>query len=127
MRFMVDEARHPPRIFPMCSHAPARRPRRIYAGFVTRTFSNEADARRYTLREGDELLATLDYSSNGHAVSLTRAFTSPQHRGKGLASEIVQYAVDDLETSSDLRIVPMCWYVGEWFDKHPERSGLLTR
>jgi predicted GNAT family acetyltransferase len=94
---------------------------------VTKTFANEPDARRYVLREGDELLATLDYTSNGHAVSLTRAYTSPSHRGKGLAGEIVEYAVDDLERSSDLRIVPMCWYVGEWFDKHPERSGLLER
>ncbi|MCU1542397.1 MAG: N-acetyltransferase [Microbacteriaceae bacterium] len=111
----------------MHSHAPARRRSRIYAWTVTRSFNNEPDARRYTLRDGDELLATLDYSSNGHAVSLTRAFTAPQHRGKGLAAEIVEFAVDDLETSSDLRIVPMCWYVGEWFDKHPERSGLLTR
>jgi predicted GNAT family acetyltransferase len=94
---------------------------------VTKTYANETDASRYTLRDGDELLATLDYSSNGHAVSLTRAFTSPSHRGKGLAADIVEFAVDDLEKSSDLRIVPMCWYVGEWFDKHPDRSGLLER
>jgi predicted GNAT family acetyltransferase len=94
---------------------------------VTRTFAHEPDARRYVLRDGQELLATLDYSTNGHAVSLTRAYTSPAHRGKGLAGEVVGYAVDDLERSTDLRLVPMCWYVGEWFDKHPERSGLLSR
>jgi predicted GNAT family acetyltransferase len=94
---------------------------------VTRTCAHEPDARRYVLRDGDELLATLDYTSNGHAVSLTRAYTSPAHRGKGLAADIVRFAVDDLESSTDLRIVPMCWYVGEWFDKHPERAGLLTR
>jgi len=90
-------------------------------------FSNEPDASRYVLRDGDDLLATVDYSSNGHAISLNRAFTSPAHRGQGLAARIVEFAVDDVEKTSDLPILPMCWYVGEWFDKHPERSGLLTR
>ncbi|WP_411700863.1 GNAT family N-acetyltransferase [Conyzicola sp.] len=94
---------------------------------MTRTFANETDANRYALRDGDELLAVLDYSSNGHAISLTRAFTSPAHRGRGLAAEVVEYAVNDIEKTSTLRIVPMCWYVGEWFDTHPERSALLTR
>jgi predicted GNAT family acetyltransferase len=94
---------------------------------VTKIFENQTDAKRYALREGDELLAVLDYSSNGQAISLTRAFTSPAHRGRGLAAEIVEYAVGDIEASSDLRIIPMCWYVGEWFDKHPERAALLTR
>ena len=94
---------------------------------MTKTFANEPDANRYALRDGDELLAVLDYASNGRAISLTRAFTSPQHRGRGLAADIVEFAVDDIEASSDLRVIPMCWYVGEWFDKHPDRAGLLTR
>ena len=94
---------------------------------MTKTFTNETDAKRYTLHDGDELLAVLDYASNGQAISLTRAFTSPAHRGQGLAAEIVEYAVDDIEKTSELRVIPMCWYVGEWFDKHPERSGLLSR
>jgi predicted GNAT family acetyltransferase len=94
---------------------------------VTKTFENQTDAKRYALLDGGELLAVLDYTSNGRAISLTRAFTSPAHRGQGLAAEIVEYAVDDIEKSSTLPIVPMCWYVGEWFDKHPERAGLLSR
>ena len=94
---------------------------------MTKTFANETDANRYVLRDGDELLAVLDYASNGQAISLTRAFTSPAHRGRGLAAEIVEHAVDDIEQASELRVIPMCWYVGEWFDKHPERASLLTR
>ena len=94
---------------------------------MAKQFSNEPDAGRYALRDRGELLATVDYTSNGSAISFTRAFTSPDHRGQGLAAEIVAYAVDDVEKKSTLRIVPMCWYVGEWFDKHPERAGLLTR
>jgi predicted GNAT family acetyltransferase len=98
-----------------------------YSCRVTKHFTKEPDQGRYVLRDGDELLAALDYSTNGHSVSLTRAFTAPAHRGRGLAAEIVEHAVDDLERTSDLSIIPMCWYVGEWFEKHPDRAGLLSR
>ncbi|CAM5477759.1 GNAT family N-acetyltransferase [Leifsonia shinshuensis] len=90
-------------------------------------FSNETDAGRYAMRIDGELVGVLDYSVLGESISLTRAFTVPAHRGKGYAADLVAYAVDDIEGSSDRRIVPMCWYVAEWFDAHPERAGLLQR
>jgi predicted GNAT family acetyltransferase len=94
---------------------------------VSNEFSHEPDARRYVLRDGKELVAILDYAINGSSISFTRTFTSPAKRGKGLAGEVVEYAVNEVESSTDYRIVPMCWYVDEWFQKHPERAGLLTR
>jgi hypothetical protein len=56
-----------------------------------------------------------------------RSFTSPPFRGRGLAGELVAFAVDDIEASSERSIVPMCWYVGQWFDQHPAKAHLLTR
>ena len=50
-------------------------------------------------------------------------FTNPPYRGSGLAGELVAFAVDDVEATSDRRIVPSCWYVGEWFDRHPDRAA----
>jgi hypothetical protein len=35
--------------------------------------------------------------------------------------------MDDVERHSSRRVLPMCWYVAEWFDAHPERKTLLTR
>jgi predicted GNAT family acetyltransferase len=98
-----------------------------YDGGVTTTFGNDQDAHRYVMRDGDTVLATLDYTSTATAISLTRAFTDPAHRGHGYAADITRFAVDDIEATSDRRIVPLCWYVGEWFDRHPERAGLLGR
>jgi len=60
-------------------------------------------------------------------VSFTHTFTSPSHRGKGFAAQVVEFAVNDVEASTDKKIVPMCWYVAKWFDSHPERAGLLER
>ena len=89
--------------------------------------THEVDAQRYTLRHGDELVAVVDYRIKGSAVSFTHTYTSPARRGRGHAAEVVSFAVDDVERTTDRRIVPMCWYVADWFAAHPEREGLLTR
>ena len=100
-------------------------PRTIYR--VIKNFSHEPDAWRYALRIGNELVSTVDYSVNGNSIAFTRAYTNPNHRGRGFAADVVEFAVNDVEQSTARRIVPMCWYVGEWFDNHPDRAGLLTR
>lgn len=98
-----------------------------YAGIMAHTFANEPDARRYTMREGNTLVGVLDYAVNDSEISLTRAFTQPPFRGKGYAAELMEFAVNDIEASNSLRIVPTCWYAAEWFDRHPERASLLSR
>lgn len=89
--------------------------------------AHEPDARRYTLHIDGELVSALDYAINGEQISFTRSYTNPAKRGNGYAGRLVEFAVDDVESTSSRRIVPMCWYVGEWFDRHPERAALLSR
>lgn len=89
--------------------------------------THEPDARRYALRIDGQLICVLDYSVNGRAISFTRTFTQPTHRGHGLAAELLAFAVDDVEATTELHIVPMCWYVADWFDAHPDRASLLSR
>jgi len=93
---------------------------------MTARFTHEEDARRYTMRIGHDLVAVVDYAINGDAISFTRTFTSPPHRGNGYAGQLVEFAVNDVESSSTRRIIPMCWYVSDWFDAHPDRRELLA-
>ncbi len=92
---------------------------------MQKELSHEPDARRYVLRVDGDTASVLDYRVLGDSVAFTRTFTNPQYRGSGLAGELVQFAVDDVEVNSMHRIVPSCWYVGEWFDRHPDRQALL--
>ncbi len=94
---------------------------------MAKEFTHEPDANRYALYLDGELAGVLDYSVLGGALSMQRAYTAPHLRGRGLAAELVAFAVDDVEATTDYRIVPMCWYVAEWCDAHPERSALLSR
>ena len=89
--------------------------------------AHEPDAKRYTLTIDGHLAALADYAVNGNSISFHHTYTQPALRGKGYAAELVAFAIDDVEKTSTRRVVPMCWYVAQWFDEHPERAALLTR
>ena len=94
---------------------------------MDKTLTHDSDDDRYSLRIDGELASAVDYRVSGNSISFTHTFTDPHRRGQGLAGEIVEFAVNDVEATTNYRIVPMCWYVGQWFDEHPERAELLTR
>jgi uncharacterized protein len=94
---------------------------------MDREFRDEADRDRYAMYVGGELVSVLDYRVNDDAIAFPHTYTVPKHRGHGYAAELVEHAVADVEAGSTKRIVPMCWFVGKWFDEHPEKADLLTR
>lgn len=67
----------------------------------------------------------LDYRDDGRSVSLTRAYTVPTFRGHGYAAVLVDRAVAELEGRGDRTVIPMCWYVADWFATHPERAQIV--
>uniref|UniRef100_A0A942T203 N-acetyltransferase n=1 Tax=Neobacillus citreus TaxID=2833578 RepID=A0A942T203_9BACI len=90
-------------------------------------FRDETDRDRYAMYVDGALVSVLDYRATEDAVSFPHTYTVPAHRGRGYAAELVAYAVDDVESNTTKRIVPMCWFVGQWFDEHPEKADLLSR
>lgn len=89
-------------------------------------FTKETDASRYTLHRGDDLVSVLDYRDDGRTVAMTRAYTVPTFRGHGYAGELVERAVAELEQRGDREVVPVCWYVADWFEANPSRLGILS-
>ena len=89
--------------------------------------AHEPDARRYVLRVAGDAVAVLDYAINGNQISFNHTYTKAPFRGRGFAAQLVGFAVDDVERNSSFRVVPMCWYVADWFDEHADRRGLLAR
>lgn len=89
-------------------------------------FTHEKDASRYTLHRGDDLVSVLDYRDDGRTVAMTRAYTIPTFRGHGFAGELVDRAVAELEKQGDRKVIPVCWYVADWFAANPSRSGILN-
>jgi predicted GNAT family acetyltransferase len=88
-------------------------------------FTHEPDASRYTLHRGDELVSALDYRADGRTVVMTRAYTVPTFRGHGYAADLVDRAVAELERAGERKVIPVCWYVADWFAENPGRRGIL--
>ncbi len=88
---------------------------------------HEPDQQRYVLRIDGDVIAVADYAINGNQISFTHTFTNPRYRGRGLAGQVVDFAMDDVEATTTYRVLPMCWYVADWFEAHPERRDLLER
>ncbi|WP_353829094.1 GNAT family N-acetyltransferase [Agromyces sp. SYSU T0242] len=92
---------------------------------MTKELAHEPDLRRYVLRVDGQIASVLDYRELGDTVAFVRTFTNPPYRGCGIAAQLVGFAVDDVEQRTSNRIVPSCWYVEQWFDRHPSRRALL--
>ncbi len=71
-------------------------------------------------------MSVLDYRDDGRTVAMTRAYTVPTFRGHGYAGEVVDRAVAELERRHDRRVIPVCWYVADWFEANPDRRGILA-
>jgi uncharacterized protein len=73
-----------------------------------------------------ELVSVLEYLDHGTGTVMHHTVTIPKSRGNGYAAQLVEYAVNDVESRGRGPITPSCWYVSDWFDRHPERSELLA-
>ncbi|TFD82126.1 GNAT family N-acetyltransferase [Cryobacterium fucosi] len=90
-------------------------------------FRHEPALSRYTLRIGEETVGLADYETEGSRVLFTHVEIDPAHRGEGLAGTLVEQALDDVRTRTELTVVPVCPYVVTWIDNHAEYQDLLTR
>ena len=94
---------------------------------MARELVHNTERQRYELRVDGALVSAADYVKRDESISFNHTFTDPKQRGHGYAGEVVSFAIDDVQQNTALRVIPMCWYVGQWFDEHPERAALLTR
>ena len=85
------------------------------------------DQNRYVFSVDGGAVGLTDYRIVAGDIHLTHTEIDPHLRGSGLASRMVQAVLDDIRTSTDLRVVAECPYVVTWLDRHPEYHELETR
>ena len=72
-----------------------------------------------------EGLCRADYRRVGNALHMVHTEVPPQARGRGAAARVVAAALDYAQAHG-LTVMPLCSYVRSYFQRHPERQGLLT-
>jgi predicted GNAT family acetyltransferase len=88
---------------------------------------HDADASRYTLWLDGEPAGLADYRVEGDTIRFTHTEVDPAKRDHGLAGILVEQALDDVRTRTDLTVVAECPFVAGWIDQHAEYQDLLSR
>jgi uncharacterized protein len=70
-------------------------------------------------------MVVLNYKLADGVMTLVHTETPPAARGRGLASQLVQGALDNAR-SRGLKVVPVCWFVRDYLVKHPEYRDLVA-
>lgn len=88
------------------------------------------EQQRYELLDDGTVIGHADYRDlEGNGAGVQRDFLHTEvdeaYGGRGLASVLVAYALDDVRASG-LRIVPHCPYVASWLRKHEGRFDDLV-
>ena len=86
---------------------------------------HDEQASRYELWINGELVGVADYVAAGDRLVLPHTEVAPSYRGRGLAAELVRYALDDIRRDGRT-VVPTCWYVAQYIDAHPEYRDLVA-
>ncbi|MBE1877011.1 GNAT family N-acetyltransferase [Myceligenerans pegani] len=83
------------------------------------------DASRYEARlTGGAVAGFLEYRTEGDRIVMPSTVVNPQHRGYGVAARLARTALEDARAAGK-KVEPICWYVAEYIEKHPEYADLV--
>ncbi|HDN18240.1 MAG TPA: N-acetyltransferase [Candidatus Bathyarchaeota archaeon] len=85
---------------------------------------HDSSKRRFFIRLHDEE-AVVRYLIEGDRLLITSTYTPPEHRGKGIAAQLLENIVEYARREG-YRIVPICSYAVYFFQKRSEYRDVLA-
>jgi predicted GNAT family acetyltransferase len=83
---------------------------------------------RYVLRRGDDELGFAAYETGERGeIVFTHTEIDPERQEKGLGSQLVRGALDDVRANSTARVVAKCPFVFKYISTHEEYQDLTSR
>ncbi len=89
------------------------------------TIADAEAARRYEAHLDAELAGFIDYKIRGARIALIHTETLPGHQGRGVAEQLVRFALEDARRRG-LRVIPSCPYVKAYVERHPETHDIVV-
>ncbi len=85
---------------------------------------NDLQGSRFVINvEGNEVYVL--YTEDKNTLDLYSTYTPPQLRGQGLAEKVV-LAAFEYAKEQNLKVIPSCWYVRKFLEKHPEYESIVN-
>ncbi len=85
---------------------------------------NQAE-RRFEAAIGGTLAGYLDYRRLPGRITFPHTLVEPAFEGRGVGSALVLYALDAVRAEGGMTVVPVCSFVADWIDRHPDYADLL--
>ena len=86
---------------------------------------NDKQGSRFVLEVNGQEVYVL-YAEDKETLDLYSTYTPPQLRGQGLAAKVV-LAAFEYAKEHKLNVIPGCWYVRKFLEKHPEYESIANR
>lgn len=84
---------------------------------------NDNQGSRFVMNVDDNEVYVL-YAEDNSTIDLYSTYTPPQLRGQGLAEKVVRAAFEYAK-EKNLKVIPSCWYVKKFLEKHSEFNGIV--
>jgi predicted GNAT family acetyltransferase len=89
------------------------------------TFVDAEASQRYEARVEGDLAGFIDYKAKQDRIALIHTEVLPAHQGRGIAEQLVRFALDDARRRG-LRVIATCPYVRAYVVRHPETHDLVV-
>jgi len=94
---------------------------------MARTVTHQSDRHRYAIDNETGEVGFAEYRIDGDTIVFTHTVIDEDKRENGMASDLVQWAMDDVRANTKRRVVAECPYVKHWLEEHPDYQDLLKR
>ncbi len=95
---------------------------------MTDTVVHDDAGSRFVLKRGDREIGFTEYvTREDGGIVFTHTEVDPQLQEHGLGSTLVRGALEQLRTSTTVRVGATCPFVRRFLAKHPEYEDLRTR
>ena len=69
-------------------------------------------------------LAVLNYSQRGDVITFTHTGVPAELEGRGIGSQLARAGLEYAREKA-FKVVPLCWFVAGYIERHPEYQSLV--
>jgi predicted GNAT family acetyltransferase len=87
---------------------------------------DNADSQSYEAMINEKVVGMIVYHipPGDRRVTFSHTIVEEEHRGRGIATRLVEYALNDLR-ARDLKLTNYCGFVAEYIADHPDYKELI--
>lgn len=87
--------------------------------------THNPDEHRYEAHLDGALAGFAEYQLTDKLVIFTHTEVGDEFEGKGVASALARFALDDVRAAGTRQVLPLCPFIKSWIGKHPDYEDLV--